>query len=83
MIRLLLAGAHVLHTGEVLVDVRHVRDRLLAIRRGELSWDAVASWAAVLFAELADARAATRLPDQPDRDAVDRLLTAARERNLG
>jgi predicted nucleotidyltransferase len=82
MIRLLLAGAYVLRTGEVLVDVRHLRDRLLAVRRGELPWDTVASWAASLLAELADAAAATHLPDQPDRDAVDRLLTAIRERNL-
>jgi hypothetical protein len=83
MIRLLVAGAHVLRTGEILVDVRHLRDRLLAVRRGELAWDAVAAWAADLLAELADAAAATVLPDEPDRDAVNRLLTAVRERNLG
>ncbi|MEU8392683.1 nucleotidyltransferase domain-containing protein [Micromonospora sp. NPDC048842] len=82
MIRLLVAGAHVLRTGEVLVDVRHLRDRLLAVRRGELPWDEVAAWAADLLAELADATATTTLPDQPDRVDVDRLLTAVRERNL-
>ncbi|MFF5179991.1 DNA polymerase beta superfamily protein [Micromonospora sp. NPDC000316] len=82
MIRLLVAGAHVLRTGEVLVDVRHLRDRLLAVRRGELEWDAVTAWAADLFAELADAAATTALPVQPDREAVDRLLVAVRERNL-
>jgi len=83
MIRLLVAGAHVLRTGEVLVDVRHLRERLLAVRRGELAWAAVAAWAADLLAELADAAAATVLPDEPDRDAVNRLLVAVRERNLG
>jgi len=83
MIRLLVAGAHVLRTGEILVDVRHLRDRLLAVRRGELAWEAVAAWAADLLAELADAAAATALPDEPDRAAVDRLLDAVRERNLG
>jgi predicted nucleotidyltransferase len=82
MIRLLLAGAHVLRTGEVLVDIRHLRDRLLAVGCGELPWDVVAAWAAQLMAELADAAPITRLPEQPDRDAVDRLLTAVRERNL-
>ncbi|MET8312415.1 nucleotidyltransferase domain-containing protein [Micromonospora sp. NPDC005173] len=82
MIRLLVAGAHVLRTGEVLVDVRHLRDRLLAVRRGELSWDVVGAWAADLLADLADAAASTALPVQPDREAVDRLLTAVRERNL-
>ncbi|WP_406079002.1 DNA polymerase beta superfamily protein [Micromonospora sp. NBC_00858] len=82
MIRLLVAGAHVLRTGEVLVDVRHLRDRLLAVRRGELPWDVVGAWAADLLADLADAAATTALPVQPDREAVDRLLTAVRERNL-
>ncbi|NGM11422.1 nucleotidyltransferase domain-containing protein [Verrucosispora sioxanthis] len=82
MIRLLVAGVHVLRTGEILVDVRHLRDRLLAVRRGELSWEAVTGWAETLQAELADAAATTALPEQPDRDAVDRLLTAVRERNL-
>jgi uncharacterized protein len=82
MIRLLVAGAHVLRTGEVLVDVGHLRERLLAVRRGEVAWNAVARWAADLLAALADAAAATALPEQPDREAVDRLLTAVRERNL-
>lgn len=82
MIRLLYAGAHVLRTGEVLVDVEHLRDRLLAVRAGELPWERVAAWAEDLLADLADAGAGTRLPQQPDRDAVDRLLTGVRERNL-
>jgi len=82
MIRLLIAGAHVLRTAEILVDVRHLRDRLLAVRRGDLPWHAVTSWAAELLADLADAAATTDLPQQPDRDAVDQLLAAVRERNL-
>jgi uncharacterized protein len=82
MIRLLMAGAHVLRTGQVLVDVGQLRDRLLAVRRGELPWTAVARWAADLLAELEDAAAGTALPDQPDRAAVDRLLVSVRERNL-
>ena len=82
MIRLLHAGAHVLRTGEVLVDVAHLRDRLLAVRSGDLPWERVAGWAAELLAELATAAAGTRLPDLPDRDAVDAMLVAVRERNL-
>ncbi|BCB88164.1 DNA polymerase beta superfamily protein [Phytohabitans suffuscus] len=77
MIRLLVAGAHVLRTEEVLVDVRHLRDRLLAVRRACLG---CGRWAADLLAELADAAAATALPERPDREAVDRLLAAVRER---
>ncbi|WP_422735615.1 DNA polymerase beta superfamily protein [Micromonospora sp. WMMD729] len=82
MIRLLIAGAHVLRTGEVLVDVRHLRERLLAVRRGEVPWAEVNAWAAELLDDLADAAAATVLPDQADRAEVDRLLEAVRERNL-
>ncbi|WP_433113372.1 nucleotidyltransferase domain-containing protein [Micromonospora sp. CA-246542] len=82
MIRLLVAGVHVLRTGEVLVDVRHLRDRLLAVRRGEVPWEEIDAWAADLFRELGEAAASTALPDQPDRVEVDRLLTAVREGNL-
>ncbi|MEH1130710.1 nucleotidyltransferase domain-containing protein [Micromonospora sp. CPCC 206061] len=83
MIRLLYAGAHVLRTGEVLVDVAQLRDRLLAVRAGDLPWERVAVWAADLLADLATAAAGTRLPEQPDRRAVDAFLVAVRERNLG
>ena len=82
MIRLLLAGAHVLRTGEVLVDVSPLRTRLLAVRHGELAWEAVAGWADELLAELAEAARTTALPEAPDRAAVDTLLHAVRERNL-
>ena len=82
MIRLLAAGVHVLRTGEVLVGVRHLRGRLLDVRRGDLPWDSVVSWAADLQAELVDAAAGTGLPNHPDRGAVDRLLGTVRERNL-
>ncbi|MDG4759086.1 nucleotidyltransferase domain-containing protein [Micromonospora sp. WMMD710] len=82
MLRLLTAGAHALRTGEILVDVRHLRDKLLAVRRGDLAWTAVTAWAADLFADLSDAAADSILPEQPDRDAVDRLLAVVRERNL-
>ncbi|GIF02586.1 nucleotidyltransferase domain-containing protein [Actinoplanes siamensis] len=82
MIRLLIAGAHVLRTGEILVDVGHLRDRLLAVRNGEMAWDAVAAWAATLLAGLADATAGTVLPERPDRDRVERLLLEIREHGL-
>ncbi|MEU4159140.1 nucleotidyltransferase domain-containing protein [Actinoplanes sp. NPDC026670] len=82
MVRLLMAGVHVLRTGEVLVDVSDRRDELLAIKRGERPWDEVSAWAGRLQDELADAAASTRLPQAPDRPAVDRVLVAVRERNL-
>ncbi|MBG0565981.1 nucleotidyltransferase domain-containing protein [Actinoplanes aureus] len=82
MIRLLLAGAHVLRTGQVLVDVSHLRDRLLAVRRGDVPWPEVTAWADRLQADLADAAAGTHLPQHPDRDRVNALLHDVRERNM-
>jgi len=82
MIRLLLAGAYVLRTGEVLVDVGPLRDRLLAIRRGETAWSAVSTWAETLLGDLASAADETTLPDKPDRAKIDQLLLRVRERGL-
>jgi predicted nucleotidyltransferase len=82
MIRLLLAGAHVLRTGEVLVDVRPLRDRLLAVKRGDLSWPEVTAWAADLQADLATAAHETRLPPEPDRAKIDQLLFRVREKGV-
>ncbi|MGW4946082.1 nucleotidyltransferase domain-containing protein [Actinoplanes sp. NPDC004185] len=82
MIRLLLAGAHVLRTGEVLVDVSPLRERLLAVKNGDVPWESVTAWAADLLADLDEAAARTALPETPDRAAVDALLHAVRERGL-
>ena len=79
MIRLLLAGAHVLRTGEVLVDVSAHRDRLLAVRAGEAPYE---DWARTLLVDLAAATAETRLPARPDRETIDALLIGIRERGL-
>lgn len=78
MARLLRAGAHVLRTGEVLVDVSARRDELLAIRRGELSWEEFQALAAALSADLAYAESESKLPEEPDRAAVERFLLALR-----
>ena len=82
MIRLLHAGTHTLRTGEILVDVRHLRERLLAVKTGQLSWPEVTDWAATLQAELAAAAASTELPEAPDRHRIDQLLLRVRERGL-
>ncbi|GIF22200.1 putative nucleotidyltransferase [Actinoplanes tereljensis] len=82
MLRLLLAGAHVLRTGEVLVDVRPWRERLLAVKHGETPWPEVTAWADQLQTDLATAAATTQLPETPDPKAIDQLLYAVRERGL-
>jgi predicted nucleotidyltransferase len=82
MIRLLMAGAHVLRTGEILLDVTAHREPLLAIKRGEVPWDQVTAWAATLQDELDEAARSTTLPEHPDRVAIDTLLHDVRERGL-
>jgi uncharacterized protein len=82
MIRLLHAGIHVLRTGSVLVDVSPLRDRLLAIKDGEMPFDEVSAWASELQDELAAAAASTALAESPDLDAIDRLLFRVREEGL-
>ncbi|MDT5027065.1 MAG: uncharacterized protein QOE61_3491 [Micromonosporaceae bacterium] len=78
MVRLLMCGGHVLRTGEVLVDVSAHRARLLAIRRGEVSFDEVQAMAARLADELAAARAVTTIPVAPDRAAVSDFIVRVR-----
>jgi predicted nucleotidyltransferase len=82
MLRLLMAGAHVLRTGDVLVDVSAHRDDLLAVRRGEVAWDAVAGRADALRADLYAALARTVLPAEPDRSTVDDFLVDVRRATL-
>jgi uncharacterized protein len=82
MIRLLLAGIHVLRTGDVLVDITPLRSRLLAVRSGEMPFDDVVAWAAALQEELAETAAASSLPAAPDLDAIDQLLVRVREEGL-
>ena len=78
LIRLLLSGIGVLRDGFVPVRVEEHRDRLLAIRRGEMPWDAVDAWRLRLHGEFDAALAATRLPEHPDYRRADAFLRHAR-----
>jgi predicted nucleotidyltransferase len=82
MIRLLMAGAHVLRTAEVLVDVSAHREQLLAVKRGELPWPEVTAWAERLQRDLAVAEAESWLRAHPDTAKIDQLLARVRERGL-
>lgn len=78
LVRLLLSGIVALREGIVPVHVGEHRDRLLAIRRGELSWEQVNFWRIELHGKFDDAFASTRLPEQPDYDRANALLIRAR-----
>jgi uncharacterized protein len=65
LIRLLLGARTLLREGLLAVDVGPERDRLLAVRRGELSWDEVERWRLGLHRELDEALDKTALPAGP------------------
>jgi hypothetical protein len=81
LLRLLLSARTLLTTGEPLVDVGSSRDRLLAVRAGEVPWDDVERWRLQLHGELDDALDATPLPAAPDVVTVDAWLRDVRSRS--
>ena len=78
LIRLLLSGVNVLRHGFVPLRVDDHRDRLLAIRRGEVSWEDVERWRLALHRDLDDALQNTRLPEHPDYARANDFLVRAR-----
>jgi predicted nucleotidyltransferase len=82
LIRLLLAGEALLRTGELPVRVGEHRERLLAIKRGEVAWAELEAWRHALHAAFDRAHATTSLPERPDYARVDAFLVAARRRMI-
>ena len=82
LILLLLSGIGALRDGFVPVKVDTHRDRLLAIRRGEVPWDDVENWRLSLHKEFNAAFETTKLPERPDYDRADVFLISARRRAL-
>lgn len=78
LIRLLLSGIVVLKNGFVPLRVDAHRERLLAIRRGEVPWVEVEAWRLDLHRSLDEALAATSLPEHPDYEKADAFLIRAR-----
>ena len=79
LIRLLLSGVVVLKHGFVPLRVDEHRDRLLAIRRGEVPWEEVEQWRLALHRDLDEALKTTLLPQHPDyQRATDFLIRARR-----
>jgi uncharacterized protein len=79
LVRLLLAGVAVLRDGLVPVEVpTDQRERLLAIRRGEVPWAEIDAWRLELHRAFDAAYEATMLPERPDYERVDAFLVRAR-----
>lgn len=82
LIRLLLAGIGALRDGVVPVKVDAHRDRLLAIRGGEVPWQDVENWRLSLHQEFNAAFETTNLPLRPDYERANAFLVSARRRAL-
>jgi predicted nucleotidyltransferase len=78
LIRLLLSGVTVLKAGVVQVRVQEHREKLLAIRRGEMPWEEVNAWRLSLHREFDAALGVTRLPERPDYENANAFLIKAR-----
>lgn len=78
LIRLLLAGVEALRSETIPIEVGPHRDELLAIKRGELTWEQVESRRLALHAEFEQAFAQTKLPERPDYAAANAFLLQAR-----
>lgn len=80
LLRLLMSGRELLRTGQLPLRVPDgpERDRLMAIKRGELPFAECERWRVELQRAFDDAYAETKLPERPDVDAANAFLIRAR-----
>lgn len=80
LLRLLMSGIVVLREGRVSVRVEDgQREKLLAVKRGELTWDETDRWRRQLHEDFDHALTQTQLPDRPDYDWANDFLVRARQ----
>ena len=83
LIRLLLSGVEALRSGVVPVRVGEgERERLLAVRRGEVGWEEVDGWRLKLHGEFDEAFAKSAVRERPDYEWVNDFLVRARRAML-
>ncbi|AJC59323.1 nucleotidyltransferase domain-containing protein [Streptomyces sp. 769] len=78
LLRLLACARDLLRTGELTLEVGTAREELLAVRRGEVPWEAVEHRVAALSAEAEAALPGSPLPTGPDRARVADFLHRTR-----
>ncbi|MCY0922044.1 nucleotidyltransferase domain-containing protein [Streptomyces sp. H27-G5] len=78
LLRLLGSCRDLLRTGRLEIDAGADRERLLAVRRGEVGWAEVDSWMSRLTGEAEAALAGSPLPAEPDHARVEDFLIRAR-----
>ncbi|MER8047808.1 nucleotidyltransferase domain-containing protein [Streptomyces sp. NPDC094032] len=82
LLRLLTSCRDLLRAGELRVDVGEERERLLAVKRGEVPWQEVESRMARLRDEADRALDSSPLPAAPDRARIEDFLVGARRSAL-
>ena len=82
LIRLLISGIRVLREGYVPVRVEQHRERLLAVKHGEVPWEDTEKWRRSLHAEFDKALLSTKLPERPDYEKANAFLVKARRAAL-
>ncbi|MEO7300906.1 MAG: nucleotidyltransferase domain-containing protein [Verrucomicrobiota bacterium] len=78
LLRLLLTGAATLRESRVPVRVEAHREKLLAVKRGELPWAELDAWRKELHHDFEHALTETKLPERPDYEAANQFLIKAR-----
>jgi predicted nucleotidyltransferase len=78
LLRLLLTGAASLREARVPVRVEAHRERLLAVKRGELPWAEVDAWRKELHRDFERALNETQLPERPNYEKANEFLIKAR-----
>jgi uncharacterized protein len=82
LIRLLLQGIEILREGDLNVRVSENRNKLLAIKRGELDWREVNELRLNLHKEFEAAFDKTKLPERPDYKCANDFLIKARKSRI-
>ncbi|HEY9367912.1 nucleotidyltransferase domain-containing protein [Streptomyces sp.] len=78
LLRLLTSCRDLLRTGALDLDAGPNRDRLLAVKRGEVPWPEIESWMTRLHDESDTAAAHSPLPESPDAARIETFLAHAR-----
>ncbi|MER5311726.1 nucleotidyltransferase domain-containing protein [Streptomyces sp. NPDC002773] len=78
LLRLLTSCRDLLRTGELRIEVGEARERLLAVKRGDVSWPEVESWMNRLQDEADASLTGSPLPAGPDKARVEDFLIRVR-----
>ncbi len=79
LIRLLMSGITVLKERQVMVEVGEHRERLLAIKGGEVPFEETNQWRKELQREFEGSFEKTELPERPDYERINEFLIRARK----